>query len=361
MAADSQSQNVKIRKNYDLSELNSFRVPAMASAFVEIKSADKLSELVKSPKYKDFSERLILGSGSNTLFAKNYSGLVIKMSIPGCEITSETEKTATVRVGAGMNWNAFVQFCLDQNLGGAENLISIPGDCGAAPVQNIGAYGVELDSLTNRVQVCELNSGEISWLNAEDCGFTYRDSKFKREWKGKYAITAVEFTLQKGEHELETSYAGVVDGLKTRGVTPETASTRDVAAVIADIRAAKLPDPRQVGTAGSFFKNPIVSLLKFAELKRSYPEIPHYKISPKLIKIPAGWLIDQAGWKGKTFKGVHLDGTKFKYGVHLRHALVLVNYFGASGSQIAQLAEEIQASVNTKFEIELEPEVRIIK
>lgn len=348
----------KLLKDYDLTGQNTFRVSAQASYFAEANSIEALQELIKVINSKDELARLpkyILGGGSNTLFVGNYKGIVLKLDIAEQKVLQEDQHSVLLQVGAGEDWPTLVDETVSRGWGGFENLSLIPGHTGAAPVQNIGAYGVELDQYLDSLVAVDLETGAQIKLQRQACGFGYRSSNFKSIWKGKYAIAYVNFRLRKkGAHKLELSYDAVEDALKASAQEPYTIS--DVAKVIKKIRTQKLPDPRKVGTAGSFFKNPIVSAAKLSELQQIYDFVPNYPGGESgKVKLAAGWLIDQAGWKGKT-----INSGKAKYGVHPQHALVLVNYHGASGQQVWQLAQEIQADVQSKTGIRLEPEVNIV-
>ncbi|MEO1448799.1 MAG: UDP-N-acetylmuramate dehydrogenase, partial [Bacteroidota bacterium] len=275
-------------------------------------------------------------------------GLMIQNQIKGREVVRETDDYVWLRIGAGENWHELVQYCIDQDWGGIENLSLIPGNVGAAPIQNIGAYGVELTDVFDSLEAMSLETGVIQTFSHADCDFGYRDSFFKRRGKGRYAITRVTLRLEKPPHQLELSYGAIAKEMAEKGLEP---SIRSVSEVVCAIRRSKLPDPAEVGNAGSFFKNPVISVDHLRALQADHPDMPHYPQPDGRAKVPAAWLIQTAGWKGKSFGS---------YGVHPRQALVLVHYGGASGQQIYDLSEEILQSVGQQFDIWLEREVNII-
>lgn len=291
---------------------------------------------------------MVLGGGSNILFTRNWLGLIAHMAIPGIEIIGEDSDHVQVAVGAGENWHSLVIWAVDQGYGGIENLSLIPGTVGAAPMQNIGAYGVEIKDVFHSLEALELKTGKVVRFYREDCLFGYRTSLFKTEQKGNYIITRVFFTLNKN-HSLNTSYGAIEETLGEKGIDNPT--IKDVSDAVISIRQSKLPDPAVIGNAGSFFKNPVVEKAHYEALEALHPEIPHYKISEKEEKIPAGWLIEQCGWKG------HRNG---EIGVHDKQALVLVNHGLGKGIDIRKLAMEIMRSVKDEFQIELEPEVNMV-
>lgn len=282
------------------------------------------------------------------LFTKNFDGLLIKNNIKGIEVVEETDEEIILRVGAGEVWHDFVMYCVANNYAGLENLSLIPGTVGASPMQNIGAYGVEVKDVILNVETMHLKDLTIKNFSNETCEFDYRSSVFKTSQKGKYFITAVIFKLSK-KPKINSSYGAIEDELKKMGVVHP--SIQDVSKAVINIRQSKLPDPKEIGNSGSFFKNPVVDLEKKEELLHRYPSIPYYPQKDGTFKIAAGWLIEACGWKGK-----RIDD----FGVHSKQALVLVNYGGASGTQIYNLSEDIIASVRNTFGIELEREVNII-
>lgn len=329
-------------KNY-----NTFGIPVKASNFIDVKSADELQRLILSETYRN-SPILVLGGGSNLLFTKDFDGLVVKISLKGLEKIKEDEHEVIIKAGAGENWHRFVLFCIENGYGGVENLSLIPGTVGAAPMQNIGAYGVEIKEVLESLEAMDKATGEIKVFRNEDCQFGYRQSIFKNTLKDKYIIISVTFKLQKNP-SLNISYGAIKDTLASMGVTELT--IKAVSDAVISIRKSKLPDPEVIGNAGSFFKNPEVEEKVFTNLKEKYPAIPGYPTTPGMVKIPAGWLIEQAGWKGKRVG---------ETGVHKDQALVLVNYGNAEGKDILALAVEVQKSVKEKFGIEIVAEVNIV-
>ncbi len=292
---------------------------------------------------------MILGGGSNLIFTTDYPGLVLVNRIKGKEIIKETEEDVLVAFGAGENWHECVLWALEQNFGGIENLSLIPGTMGAAPIQNIGAYGVELKETFYRLEALHLETQEIHTFSSEDCRFGYRDSVFKNKLKGNYCITRVWLKLSKRNHDINTSYGAIQSYLTEKGVI--NPSIRDVSDAVIAIRSSKLPDPAVLGNSGSFFKNPEIEQAQFDQLKQQYPNIVFYPLPGGKIKVPAGWLIDQAGWKGKRIGNT---------GCYEKQALVIVNHGGATGEEVWQHALRVKASVEGKFGIKLVPEVNVI-
>jgi len=274
---------------------------------------------------------------------------VLKNSIMGREVVESRNGEVIVRIGGGENWHQWVLHCLEQDWGGVENLSLIPGSVGAAPIQNIGAYGVELQQVFVRLEALHLGSGELHTFEHADCQFGYRNSIFKQQAKGQYLITRVWLRLRNRNHQLHTHYGSIAAELKKAGIRQPT--IRDISRVVCHIRRSKLPDPAELGNAGSFFKNPVVEPQQFEQLLAEYPNMPHYPQEEGGVKIPAGWLIEQTGWKGKRVGNC---------GVHAQQALVLVNYGGATGMEILQLSRRIQDSVRHQFGIELEREVNVL-
>lgn len=339
---------IQFQENFDLQPYNSFGLKAAARYFTRIQSREDFLSLVTTKQYQQ-SPRLILGGGSNILFAKDFEGLVIRNELMGKLVTQETSDYVDVRVAAGENWQGLVEYCVSQHYGGLENLSLIPGKVGAAPIQNIGAYGVEVKDLLRSVTVWDLESGEEFECDHKACEFGYRDSAFKHQWKGKYFIAGVTFRLTKRDHKLRTEYGDIKATLAQMNVSSVT--IEDVSRAVIAIRQRKLPDPLVLGNAGSFFKNPTITIEAFNALKELHPALPGYISETQTVKIPAGWLIEQCGYKGKRLGDA---------GVHALQALVIVNYGNASGQQLLDLARNIQRSVNDKFGIELTPEVNII-
>ena len=336
---------MKLEENYNLQALNTFGIAANARYFAEAHSEADLREAFQL----QIQPMLILGGGSNLLLTQDFEGLVIKNAIPGKTIIEETDTHAIVRVGAGENWHQFVLWCLDQDLGGVENLSLIPGTVGAAPIQNIGAYGVELKDVFHHLEAMEVATGNMHTFSHAECQFGYRDSVFKNELKGKYCITQVYLQLTKVAHQINTSYGAIRETLAAHNVTEPT--IRDISHAVIDIRSSKLPDPAKIGNSGSFFKNPEIPVEQFAKLQKRFPHIISFPGSNGKIKVPAGWLIEQCGWRG-TRRG--------DAGCYDKQALVLVNYGNASGEEIWRLAQDIVASVQDTFGITLSPEVNII-
>ena len=337
---------MKILSFFDLTRYNSFGVKAEASLFVEVREPEEFAWILSNEIAKT-NKILILGGGSNILFTKNFEGLIIHNNCKGIEIINSNENTALVKVAGGEIWHEFVEFAIENKLGGIENLSLIPGTVGAAPIQNIGAYGVELKEVLVSLEAIEIATGKVRSFTNEECQFGYRNSIFKNELKDKYIITSVLFRLTK-HREVNTSYGAIKHVLKEKGI--EKPTIKDVSTAVIEIRRSKLPDPKEIGNAGSFFKNPVIDKIDFEALKIEFPDIPGYPSADK-VKVPAAWLIDQCGWKG--YK-------KGEVGVNKLQPLVLVNYGSGSGTQLYELAMEIKESVVLKFGIILEPEPRVI-
>jgi UDP-N-acetylmuramate dehydrogenase len=337
---------LEILQDYPLKDLNTFGITVNSRYFVSINSVEQLNKVLVSDIARN-NPLLILGGGSNILFTRQYPGLIILNQIKGIKIIDETNDTALINAGGGEVWQDLVNFALSHNLGGIENLSLIPGSVGAAPIQNIGAYGVELKEVMESLSAIELATGETRTFNNAECDFGYRNSIFKKELKDKYLITNVCLKLTK-HPQLNTSYGAVNSRLEEKGI--DSPDITDVSKAVIEIRRSKLPDPTKLGNAGSFFKNPVVDKIDFEGLKLVFSDIPGY-INNSTVKIPAAWLIEQCGWKGKRFGAV---------GVHDKQPLVLVNYGDGTGAEIKKLAEDIKTSVANKFGIELEAEPRII-
>jgi UDP-N-acetylmuramate dehydrogenase len=337
---------MNIENNKSLKNYNTFGIDASADKYVEIFDEEELKDLFSRDDFKR-ENIMILGGGSNILLTGDYRGLVIKNSIPGIKIIYEDNETALVKAGAGVIWNDLVLFSIEKNLGGAENLILIPGTVGAAPIQNIGAYGQELKNIFHSLKGIYIYLNEEAIYEKDDCCFSYRDSIFKKELKGKFIITYVILSLTKNPKPV-IDYGNIKTELEKLG--KENYTIEDVGNVITQIRREKLPDPVEIGNAGSFFKNPIVDYKQYSELKHVFNDLPGYEAGDGKMKIPAGWLIEKCGWKGKRIKDT---------GVHANQALVLVNYGNSSGKDILSFAWEIRASVFNKFRIELVQEVNI--
>jgi UDP-N-acetylmuramate dehydrogenase len=339
---------LSIQKQTNLQPYNTFGIQAYAKYFTIVRSIDDIRNLLQSEIFRN-EKHFFVGGGSNILLTRDFDGLIIKIELKGIETLHEDEENITLRVQAGENWHAFVQFCVAHNYGGAENLSLIPGTVGAAPMQNIGAYGVEIKDIIDSVEAIEIASGSIKNFSNADCHFGYRESIFKQEARDKYVISSVTLTLTKKNHTYHVSYGAIRDTLKQQGV--EELTVKAVSDAVIFIRQTKLPDPSRIGNAGSFFKNPSIQADLLDLIRKDHPSIPTFPSENNLIKIPAGWLIEQCGWKGKTFDNI---------GVHKDQALVLVNYGGGKGENIWQLAMKIQQSVREKFNITLQPEVNVI-
>jgi UDP-N-acetylmuramate dehydrogenase len=338
---------MELKENYSLKDKNTFGINAFSKYFIEFKSIDELSKILVLNSIKGLP-KLILGGGSNILFTQNYEGVVMHNKIKGIEIVNEEENQVFVKAGAGEIWHDLVLYCINKNFGGIENLSLIPGTVGASPIQNIGAYGVELKDCFESLEAIDILSGKIKTFTHKECQFNYRDSIFKRDLKGKYIITTVTLKLSK-DPILNISYGAIKSTLDEMGI--KNITIKHISDAVCNIRRSKLPDPVKIGNAGSFFKNPEIPISKFDELKVAYPNIPSYPTTPGMVKVPAGWLNEQCGWKGKVVGNT---------GVHKDQALVLVNHGGAKGDDVKELAKAIQQSVKEKFGIELETEVNII-
>ena len=334
-----------IKNSIALKPFNTFGIDVNASEFASINSIQELKDVLNTNP----SDLLILGGGSNMLLTKDVEALVLQINLKGISVISRAENRVQIQVAAGENWHELVCWCLNENFGGLENLSLIPGNVGTAPIQNIGAYGVELKDSFVSCKALNIQTKELRTFTKEECDFGYRNSIFKQELKGQYIITSVVFELSSQDHSLKTNYGAIEAELQNYGIKNPT--IQDVSKAVISIRNSKLPDPKIIGNSGSFFKNPVVSNSKFKILQTLFPQIQHYKISEDVVKIPAGWLIDMAGFKGKTFGD---------FGVHAKQALVLVNYGGASGMDILNLSKQIQKAVKFIFDIDLETEVNIL-
>ncbi len=335
-----------IQENVSLKPYNTFGIEAKARYFAHVTSEEELSWVLEQDGYPN---KMILGGGSNMLLTGDLDALVVHIGLIGKEIIREDTTHATITIKAGENWHELVLWTLDRDLGGLENLSLIPGSVGSAPIQNIGAYGVELKDSFVSCETLELATRQKRTFSLEDCRFGYRDSIFKHEGKGRYVITSVTLRLTSGEHQLRTEYGTIAQELRDAGVQHPT--IQDISKAVIRIRQKKLPDPAILGNSGSFFKNPVVADSKLEEVRQKYEEVPFYRISENEVKIPAAWLIDTCG-----FKGMRIGDA----GVHEHQALVLVNYGKASGKDILDLASQIQTAVKNTFGISIEPEVNIL-
>jgi len=338
---------MNIIENYPLLKLNTFGIDVKAKYFTSINTINELIEVTKTNVFKDL-ELLILGGGSNILFTKDFDGLVILNNIKGKEIIDQNQQSIFLKIGAGENWHELVMYCVDNGWGGIENLSLIPGNTGTAPMQNIGAYGVEIKETFIELEALEISSGKIVKFNNSDCEFGYRESVFKNKMKNQYIILNITLELKKNP-VLNINYGDVKAILESQNI--KNPGIKEVSNAIISIRQSKLPDPKKIGNSGSFFKNPIVSLNQLELIKKKYPNVVNYEINENEFKIAAGWLIERAGWKGKKFNN---------YGIHEKQALVLVNYGLANGMEIFELSEKIILDIKDKFGITLEREVNII-
>ncbi|WP_277241876.1 UDP-N-acetylmuramate dehydrogenase [Prevotella pallens] len=330
------------QENYSLLRHNTFGIDAKCKRFIEYSSVEEAQQVARMITDAD-RPLLILGGGSNLLLTGDYNGTVLHSGIRFLEQTDECH----VRCGSGFIWDDVVDYCVANNLYGAENLSIIPGEVGASAVQNIGAYGAEAKDLIECVEAVEIETGKICRFTNTECAYSYRQSKFKHAWKNRFLITAVTYKLSK-TYNPKLDYGNIRVALAAKGIDNPTAM--QLRETIIDIRNAKLPDPKVLGNAGSFFMNPVVPTHKYNQLAQQYVGMPHYTIDSEYEKIPAGWLIEQCGWKGKALG---------KAAVHNKQALVLVNCGGATGSEVVQLYKTIQHDVKQKFDIEIKPEVNI--
>ncbi|MCT4698982.1 UDP-N-acetylmuramate dehydrogenase [Tenacibaculum haliotis] len=335
---------MNIKENISLKKYNTFGIHVNAKRFVTIDSLYDLQQLLK--KEKDI---FLISGGSNMLLTKDIEKLVVHINMKGISIDRENNNNVHLTVNAGENWHEFVLWCVSENYGGIENLSLIPGNVGTCPIQNIGAYGIEVKDTITRVEAVDIKTGKLVTFSNAECEFGYRNSIFKNIVKGKYIITAVSFKLTKNEHKLNSSYGAIETELVSKNIINPT--IKNISDAVIAIRQSKLPDPKKIGNSGSFFKNPVISKADFDKLQKEFSTIPSYVISESEIKVPAGWLIEQCGFKGKSYGD---------YGVHEKQALVLVNYGNATGIEIYELAQNIQKTIKDTFSIDLEIEVNII-
>ncbi|WP_375240331.1 UDP-N-acetylmuramate dehydrogenase [Polaribacter sp.] len=335
---------MNIQQNISLKKYNTFGISVNAKRFISVDSVYLLQQILKQEK-----DIFLISGGSNMLLTKDIEKLVVHIDFKGISIDREDENNVYLTVNAGENWHEFVLWTIHNDFGGIENLSLIPGNVGTCPIQNIGAYGVEVKDVITKVEALEIETGKLVSFSNEVCDFGYRNSIFKNEEKGKYIIVAVSFKLTKNKHTLNTSYGAIETELEAKNIV--SPSLQDVSNAVIAIRKSKLPDPKEIGNSGSFFKNPVISKDQFLELQKENPNIPNYPVSDTEIKVPAGWLVEQSGFKGKRFGDV---------GIHEKQALVLVNYGNASGKEIYLLAQKIQEKVFKSFGISLEIEVNVI-
>jgi UDP-N-acetylmuramate dehydrogenase len=345
-----------IQENISLQPYNTFGIDVTARYFATFSTVEQLQELLFESKRSSshhlssvINHLLVLGGGSNMLFTDNFFGLVLKNELKGIELVKEDADHYYVKVNGGENWHSFVEYCITHNYAGLENLSLIPGCAGASPMQNIGAYGVEVKDVFESLEALHIDTNEIVTFNTLDCAFGYRESVFKHKYKNQFVILNVTYRLRK-QPVFNTSYGAIEQELAQMGV--QTLSIKAISEAVIRIRRSKLPDPAEIGNAGSFFKNPTIPIEQFEALQSAYPAMPHYPVADKaLVKIPAGWLIEQCGWKGYR---------KGDAGCHAKQALVLVNYGRATGHEIYLLSEQIITSIQEKYGIILEREVNLI-
>ena len=337
---------MEILNNFSLKNYNTFGIEAKAEQFVAVHSVSELKSILEQNKNQ---KKFILGGGSNMLLTKNIEALVIHIDLKGKKIIREDADSVWVESQAGENWHEFVLWTIDQNFGGLENMSLIPGNVGTTPVQNIGAYGTEIKDTFVSCEAINIDNQEMRTFTNEECRFGYRESVFKNEVKDKYIIVSVVFKLTKRNHKINTSYGDIQAELAKNNIT--TPGLKDVSNAVIAIRKSKLPDPAELGNSGSFFKNPILLKSDFEQIHQKFPEMRFFDISETEVKVPAGWLIEQAGLKGKRFGDA---------GIHKNQALVLVNYGGATGQEILDVSKTVQDTVFNTFGIHIEAEVNII-
>lgn len=338
---------MQVSENVGLRPYNTFGIDAKARYFAPFTSTDELQTLLQDARWQPYS-RLILGGGSNLLMTRDVDALVLKNELKGIDIIREDGDAVYVKAGAGENWHHFVQYCIAHNLAGLENLSLIPGNVGASPMQNIGAYGVEIKDTFYSLEAYHLQDHTVVTFDNAACGFGYRESVFKRQHKGQFVILSVTFKLSRTPH-FNTSYGAIEEELKRMHV--DTLSIQAISQAVINIRSSKLPNPKEIGNAGSFFKNPTVDAAKYHALKAAFPALAAYPAPHEQYKLAAGWLIEQCGWKG------YREGDA---GVHAKQALVLVNYGHAAGADIYNLSQRVLDSVQERFGVELEREVNIL-
>ena len=336
-----------VQQNVSLRPYNTFGLDVNAGYLAIVDSIDDLDEIYQTGRFRS-QKKMVLGGGSNVLFTRGFTGIVAKNEIRGIQVQNETEEDVLISVGAGENWHQFVLWCVEKGYGGIENLSLIPGTVGAAPMQNIGAYGVELKEVFHSLEAYEIKSGKTVSFFKEDCKFDYRYSIFKGELRDEFIVTKVFFRLSK-KPVFNISYGAIKETLEDMGV--EELTLKNVSQAVINIRQSKLPDPMDIGNAGSFFKNPVIEKLHFEALEAQFEDIKSYPVDEDRVKVPAGWLIEKAGWKGYRYGDI---------GVHDKQALVLVNHGAGRGKDIFKLSNEIKKSIQSKFGIELDREVNVI-
>ncbi|WP_159801646.1 UDP-N-acetylmuramate dehydrogenase [Flavobacterium sp. MK4S-17] len=337
---------MEIQTNYPLKSYNTFGIAAFAKEFVAVNTIQELAQVLKQNPGKPL---FILGGGSNMLLTKDIDALVIHINLKGRKIVTEDEDTVQVKAMAGENWHEFVLYCISHDFGGLENLSLIPGNVGTTPIQNIGAYGTEIKDTFISCEAMDIATQQLKTFTKEECEFAYRESIFKGRLKNKYIITSVTFGLTKTNHKINTSYGDIAGELTKKDIAVPT--IKDVSDAVTAIRRSKLPDPKEIGNSGSFFKNPVIPRQEFDKIYLKHPQMPFYNVSETEVKIPAGWLIEQSGFKGCRYGDA---------GVHARQALVLVNYGNATGNELLNLSRQIQETVYNNFGIHIEAEVNII-
>lgn len=335
---------MNIQTDFSLKTYNTFGIEAKAKQFTSVQNIEELIAVLKLD-----TDVFILGGGSNMLLTQNINKLVVHLNLKGISVVDENEDDVWVKANAGENWHEFVLWCIDHNYGGVENLSLIPGNVGTTPIQNIGAYGVEIKDMFSSCEAIKITNQKIETFKKEDCNFGYRESVFKNELKNQYIITSVVFKLTKKNHKTNSSYGAIETELIQNNITNPT--IKDISNAVIAIRKSKLPDPKELGNSGSFFKNPIIPIELYKKVALQYPEMPHYVVSDTEVKVPAGWLIEQAGFKGKRFGDA---------GIHEKQALVLVNYGNATGKEIIEVSKNIQETILNKYGISIEAEVNII-
>lgn len=337
---------MQIHNNFSLKKYNTFGIEAKAKQFVAVQTLNELKTILQNNQN---NTKFILGGGSNMLLTQDINALVIHIDLKGKTILKEDDDFVWVQSMAGENWHEFVLWTIDQNFGGLENMSLIPGNVGTTPVQNIGAYGTEIKDIFVSCEAMHIQTQELKTFSKDDCHFGYRESIFKHEIKDQFIITSVVFKLTKRNHKINISYGDITKELENKNVI--TPTLKDVSNAVITIRQSKLPDPKELGNSGSFFKNPIISKSEFEKIHALHPEMPHYVISETTVKVPAGWLIEKAGFKGKRFGDA---------GIHKNQALVLVNYGNATGQEILAVSKDIQLTILKEFGIAIEAEVNVI-